>query len=127
MSDSYSRKIQNVIKVENTKGVMIVTLLAREITMFILAEVRATLNEAILEKPEILILDVSQTSYLDSSGIAVIFRLRHQVLSYNGRFCIAGLKGRLLTILEKILAKDDIHFYASMEEALETEVPNQTG
>lgn len=121
MTDEFNHNQEDVISIETRNNATIATILSKEITMFTLAEVRATLNDTIKTQPELIILDVCRTNYLDSSGIAVIFRLRNQVLNYRGRFCIAGLSGRLLEILEKLLEKDDIKFYDTLETALANE------
>ena len=107
-----------LLSVSDQNGAVIVTLLAREVTMFTLAEVRMTLDKVVAQKPGLLILDVSQTRYLDSSGMAVLFKLRHQVNSYQGRFCIAGLTGQLKNVMSKILKKDSIPIYDDVATAL---------
>lgn len=118
VSDQFKTTDDEVIRIDAHGKVVVATLLEAEVTMFTLPDVRAALNEAIATKPEALVLDVSQTQYLDSSGIAVIFKTRHEVLAYSGIFCVAGLKGSLLKVMEKVLRKDDIKFYDSLDSAL---------
>lgn len=117
-ADQFSSSDDEVIRIEARDKIVIATLLEAEVTMFTLPDVRAALNDAIAGKPDALILDVSQTQYLDSSGIAVIFKTRHEVQAYNGTFCVAGLKGSLLKVMEKVLKKDDIKFYDNLDAAL---------
>ena len=111
----------DIIQIRHEGEAVIATLLIPEVTMFTLAEMRQSLNEAVEDEPDLLVLDVSKTSYLDSSAVAVIFKLRHQIDAYGGRFCIAGMTGRLLNVMEKILKKDDVAFYESVEKALAEE------
>ncbi|MCB1323661.1 MAG: STAS domain-containing protein [Spirochaetales bacterium] len=109
---------EEIISVEHLEKATVARCLEPEVTMFSLPEIRQTLLEEAESKPALFVLDFSETSYIDSSGIAVIFKVRHEVHNYGGIFCVTGLKPGLRKVLGAVVREDEILFYETVEEAL---------
>jgi anti-sigma B factor antagonist len=71
-----------------------------EIDLHVSPTVTASLNEMIEEKPERLVVDLSQVSYMDSAGLAVLIEAMQKVEAYGGKFMLAGLQETVRSIFE---------------------------
>ena len=106
------------LNIEKRDDAVIVTFLDAEVTMFVLAGIRMQFTELLKEKPPRLVLDFQNTSFLDSSGIAMIFKLQSETAAYGGRFCVAGLRPNLLKVFHAVVKKDEILFFDNVDAAL---------
>ena len=52
------------------------------------------------QKPARLIVDLSDVTYIDSSGLAVLIEGMQNVEAYGGKFCLTGLQENVLPIFE---------------------------
>jgi anti-sigma B factor antagonist len=71
-----------------------------EIDLHVSPTVTASLNEMIEKKPERLVVDLSQVSYMDSAGLAVLIEAMQKVEAYGGKFMLAGLQETVRSIFE---------------------------
>lgn len=108
------------LELQESPQALIVRCLESEVTMFILPDIRMTLNEALTKKPPVVILDFSQTSFLDSSGVALLFKLQNDIHSYGGRFFVSGLRSSLRRVLAAVIRNDEIKLFDTLEEAQKT-------
>lgn len=108
------------LELQESPQALIVRCLESEVTMFILPDMRMTLNEALTKKPPVVILDFSQTSFLDSSGVALLFKLQNDIHSYGGRFFVCGLRSSLRRVLAAVIRNDEIKLFDTLEEAQKT-------
>jgi anti-sigma B factor antagonist len=71
-----------------------------EIDLHVSPTVTATLNEVIDKKPERLVVDLSEVSYIDSAGLAALIQAMQKVESYGAKFMLSGLQETVRSIFE---------------------------
>jgi len=71
-----------------------------EIDLHVSPTVTATLNEVIDKKPERLVVDLSEVSYIDSAGLAALIQSMQKVEGYGGKFMLSGLQETVRSIFE---------------------------
>lgn len=63
-------------------------------------EIAAMLSDTIKERPEKLVLDISNMSYIDSSGLAALLNGLRKVGAYGGMLYLVGMQDEVRTIFE---------------------------
>jgi len=71
-----------------------------EIDLHVSPTVTATLNGVIDQKPERLVVDLSDVSYIDSAGLAALIQAMQKVEGYGGKFVLSGLQETVRSIFE---------------------------
>jgi anti-sigma B factor antagonist len=71
-----------------------------EIDLHVSPSVTASLNGMIEKKPERLVVDLSEVSYIDSAGLAALIEAMQKVEAYGGKFMLAGLQETVRSIFE---------------------------
>jgi anti-sigma B factor antagonist len=71
-----------------------------EIDLHVSPSVTASLNQIIEKKPERLVVDLSEVTYIDSAGLAALIEAMQKVEGYGGKFLLAGLQETVRSIFE---------------------------
>ena len=71
-----------------------------EIDLHVSPSVTASLNQMIEKKPERMVVDLSDVTYIDSAGLAALIEAMQKVEGYGGRFLLAGLQETVRSIFE---------------------------
>jgi anti-sigma B factor antagonist len=71
-----------------------------EIDLHVSPVVTASLNAIIEKKPDRLVIDLSDVSYIDSAGLASLIQGMQKVEAYGGKFLLAGLQETVRSIFE---------------------------
>jgi anti-sigma B factor antagonist len=71
-----------------------------EIDLHVSPHVSASLASIIKRKPATVVVDLSQVTYIDSSGLAVLIEAMQNVGGYGGKFALAGLQQSVQPIFE---------------------------
>jgi anti-sigma B factor antagonist len=71
-----------------------------EIDLHVSPSVAASLNQMIEKKPERMVVDLSDVTYIDSAGLASLIEAMQKVESYGGKFVLAGLQETVRSIFE---------------------------
>ncbi len=71
-----------------------------EIDLHVSPGIASSLKAMTQSKPESLVVDLSQVSYIDSSGLAVLIEAMQTVAGYGGKFALAGLQENVRPIFE---------------------------
>jgi anti-anti-sigma factor len=71
-----------------------------EIDLHVSPSITASLNEMIDKKPERLVVDLSNVTYIDSAGLAALIQAMQKVEGYGGKFRLAGLQETVRSIFE---------------------------
>lgn len=91
------------LQVEGDERVVVARLLG-EVDLSNAAEVGARLTESVANDALGVVLDLSETRYLDSSGVQLVFELGERLTSRGQRLCIFAPDGapvrRVLTVVE---------------------------
>ncbi len=90
-----------------------------EVTVFTSPTLRQALRQGASERPEKLIVDLSGTRYIDSSGVATLVEGLKLVQQHQGELVLAGMNERVRGVFE--IARLDTVFQVagSVEEALQ--------
>lgn len=71
-----------------------------EIDLHVSPRVADQLSTVINRKPSRLVVDLSDVSYLDSSGLAVLIEAMQKVEKYGGKFALVGIQETVRSIFE---------------------------
>ena len=71
-----------------------------EIDLHVSQTVTAVLSDLIGKKPERLVVDLSEVSYIDSAGLAALIQAMQKVEGFGGKFMLAGLQETVRSIFE---------------------------
>ena len=71
-----------------------------EIDLHVSPSITASLNVMIAKRPERLVVDLSEVSYIDSAGLAALIGAMQKVEDYGGKFALAGLQETVRSIFE---------------------------
>src|ERR1043166_8574702 len=71
-----------------------------EIDLHVSPRVAASVHSMIEQHPARLVVDLSDVTYIDSSGLAVLIEAMQNVEAYGGKFFIAGLQDNVRSIFE---------------------------
>jgi anti-sigma B factor antagonist len=71
-----------------------------EVDLHVSPMVTTSLNEMIDKKPERLVVDLTDVSYIDSAGLAALIQAMQKVEGYGGKFMLAGLQETVRSIFE---------------------------
>ncbi len=82
-------------------------------------ELHETLLEIIRNKPRRLVLDLSNVSYIDSSGVGTLVDAQRRLSRDGGKVVLAGLTPRVRGVLEITGLDQFFAIAANVQEALE--------
>src|SRR5437763_15861549 len=71
-----------------------------EIDLHVSPEVAESLRSMTEKKPKVLVVDLAKTTYLDSSGLAVLIEGMQNVQEYGGKFALANVQESVQHIFE---------------------------
>ena len=74
--------------------------LTGEIDLHVSPVITASLNAMIEKKPERVVIDLSDVTYIDSAGLAALIQAMQKVEAYGGKFLLAGLQETVRSIFE---------------------------
>ena len=89
-----------------------------EIDLHVSPRISASLTQMVASKPKQLVVDLSQVSYIDSSGLAVLIEGMQNVAAYGGKFALAGLQDGVRPIFEIARLDQVFQIYPTVDEAL---------
>ena len=89
-----------------------------EIDLHVSPSVTASLNEMIAKKPERLVVDLSEVSYIDSAGLAALIEAMQKVEEYGGKFLLVGLQETVRSIFEISRLDQVFQIFPDAEAAL---------
>jgi anti-sigma B factor antagonist len=71
-----------------------------EIDLHVSPSVTASLNQMIEKKPQRMVVDLSEVTYIDSAGLAALIEAMQKVEGYGGKLLLAGLQETVRSIFE---------------------------
>ena len=71
-----------------------------EIDLHVSPRISASLGAMIEQKPQRLVVDLANVTYIDSSGLAVLIEAMQNVEAYGGKFILAGIQENVKPIFE---------------------------
>jgi anti-sigma B factor antagonist len=89
-----------------------------EIDLHVSPRITSTLNAAVKGKPRDLIIDMSNVSYIDSSGLAALIEAMQKVEKYGGKFALAALQQNVKPIFEIARLDQVFRIYPDVDSAV---------
>ena len=89
-----------------------------EIDLHVSPTVTASLNQMIEKRPERLVVDLSEVSYIDSAGLAALIEAMQKVEGYGGKFMLSGLQETVRSIFEISRLDQVFHIFPDAAAAL---------
>src|SRR5215472_13845830 len=71
-----------------------------DIDLHVSPAVTESLNAVIKKKPEVVVIDLSRATFIDSAGVAALILATQEVEAYGGKFFLSGLQETLRSIFE---------------------------
>ena len=97
-------------------GVQVIAL-AGELDMACSPELRELLHEQASSKQPALVLDFSEISYIDSSGLATLVEYVRLAQDFGGKFGLAAVTERVRTILDLVRLSEIFPIFPTLAEA----------
>ncbi len=113
--------------IETLRGGVPVIALRGEVDLAVSPRLRELLKEKSSAKCPALVLDLSEVSYVDSSGLATLVEYCREARQFGGKFGLAGLQPRVRTILEIVRLHEFLPLHATVEEAVRAAVGDGGG
>ena len=76
------------------------------------------LVEVCKSKPKVLVLNLAEVAYMDSSGVGTLVHTYRTVSGYQGRMALAGLQDRVRSVFEISRLDKYFQIFDSVEAAL---------
>ncbi len=107
------------IEIHSRNRVMVIKI-GGEIDLYSSPQFRKRILETIENKPLVVLVDLENVRYMDSSGVATLIEGLKQANQYKGRFVIAGLRAEVREVFELTRLDKVFEIYYDSETALET-------
>ena len=92
-----------------------------EIDLNVSPQLASTFSEMVRTKPPRVVVDLTNVTYIDSSGLAVLIVGMQQVKEYGGKFALVGLQNDVRSILETAQLDQFFATYPHVTAALEAD------
>jgi anti-sigma B factor antagonist len=102
----------------DTQGALRILALGGEIDLHFAPVLRTLLEQRTAMPPEALVLDLSEVTFIDSSGIAAIIEHLRSATRQASRFCIGGMSEAVKEVFEIICLEKAMPVYETREAAL---------
>jgi anti-sigma B factor antagonist len=89
-----------------------------EIDLNVSPGIATTFNEFVRAKAPRVVVDLSDVTYIDSSGLAVLIVGMQQIKEYGGKFALVGLQNDVRTVFETARLDQFFATYAQVKDAL---------
>ncbi|MFQ5707462.1 MAG: STAS domain-containing protein [bacterium] len=88
-----------------------------EVDLYSSPEVREAVLKLTADKTDVIIVDLSKVSYMDSSGVATLVEGLQQTGKYEGRFKLAHLRDAVRDVFELSRLDKVFDIYSTVEDA----------
>lgn len=119
MSSGFNLDGEDLVINSRREGDMTVVALRGEVTVFSSPTLRDRLHQIVDEHPGRIVMDLAETTYVDSSGVATFVEVMKMVRRHKGDLVLAGTSDRVRGVFEIARLADVFLMVPSVEEALE--------
>jgi len=106
------------VKDVRNEGANIVVVLSGTVDMHHTPEVHKALVSACNRKPQNLVINMEEVTYMDSSGIGTLVEVFRRVNGYQGKLALCGLNERVHSVFEITKLDKFFKIYDTETEAL---------
>jgi anti-anti-sigma factor len=103
--------------VRQLDGAVVISL-AGEIDLHHTPDMSQVLSDVCLDEPALLVVNLEDVTYMDSSAIGALVQTYRQVRAYEGRLRLCGMSERVLAVFEITKLDKFFDIYPSEAEAL---------
>ena len=89
-----------------------------EIDLYQSPKIRSLLEEYLSKKPKVLMINLSQVTYMDSSGLATLIEAVQKIKEYNGRLILVAIPRKIKNVFEVARLTDFFEIYDDLSEAM---------
>ena len=89
-----------------------------EVDLHVSPAVTQSLNAMAEKKPERIVIDLSDATYIDSAGLAALILAMQAVEAYGGRFLLAGVDETMRSIFETSRLDQIFEIFPDVDAAL---------
>src|SRR5262245_3015556 len=89
-----------------------------EIDLHVSPAITQTLSAMTDKKPERIVIDLSEATYIDSAGLAALILAMQTVEAYGGRFLLSGLHATMRSIFESSRLDQIFQIFPDVDAAL---------
>lgn len=111
-------KLHSVVQNVTRKGEIVFVELAGDIDMHRSMDLRESLLEVMGQKPPVTLIDMTQVSFMDSSGLATLVEALQLAHRFEGQLKLVGVQKRVRSIFEISRLDSIFPMYESQGEAL---------
>ena len=108
----------NTVKEVRQQGKSVIVVLCGEVDLHHTPEVHKALVGACQRQPERLVVNLSQVSYMDSSGIGTLVEIFRRLNGFGGKLMLCGLNDRVYSVFEITRLNRFFKIFDTEEEAL---------
>ena len=108
----------SVVKEVLTQGDATILKLAGEIDMNHSQTVHSTVREVLEPKPAKFVIDLSEVTYIDSSGVSTLVNALRIVRAYGGKLGLVVTAPRVLSVMQITKLDQFFEIHATLQEAL---------
>ena len=94
-----------------------------DIDLHVSPAVTESLSAVIREKPELVVIDLSRATFIDSAGVAALILAMQEVEAYGGKFFLSGLQETLRLIFETSRLDRTFRIFPDVDAALAASEP----
>jgi len=109
---------RSAVKEVRQQGPATIVALCGEVDLHHTPEVHKTLVGACQRRPERLVINLSEVSYMDSSGIGTLVEIFRRLNGFGGKLMLCGLSDRVYSVFEITRLNKFFKIFATEEEAL---------
>lgn len=110
--------MSSIFDLEEQEQVTIVHLHLPQIDMFNVTELLDDFKKLTESTPPQIVLDLKETSFVDSSGMGGLIRIHQQIKAYEGRFLIANLNSKVANLMRITRSSQYLDCFDTLDEAL---------
>jgi len=119
MSSGFDPDGEDLVIDSRREGDAMVVSLRGEVTVFSSPTLRERLHRIADAHPGRIVMDLAETTYVDSSGVATFVEVLRMVRQHKGDLVLAGISDRVRGVFEIARLADVFRMAGSVEEALE--------
>lgn len=120
MSSRFAKNDPDLVLESRREGDAVVVSARGEVTVFSSPALRELIRKTAEGRPPKVVIDLKETTYIDSSGVATLVEALQTVSRFKGKLFLAGMNQRVRGVFEIARLDSVFTVVGSVEEALKT-------
>jgi len=107
-----------MLEVTRHNDATIIRITEAQLQMYAIPQFKAQVNEAITEKPKVVVFDLATVDHLDSSAMGAMFYFLKVVHQYGGKLGITHVSNKVMQVFKVTKAEATFPIYENVESAV---------